>query len=85
MGKDASPAVKARRETYYGGEFTTVPIYDGTKMGRGNMVSGPAIIEEPTTTIFVTPDFQLTCDKYSNYLIYPKDASLQAIINKLRK
>jgi len=58
MGKDASPAVKARREIYYGGEFTMAPIYDGTKMGRGNMVSGPAIIEEPTTTIFVTPDLR---------------------------
>ena len=85
MGEDASSAVKGQRKIYYDKGFIILPIYDGNRMGHGNKVIGPAIIEEPTTTIFVTPDYQVTCDKYSNYLIYPKGTSLEEVINKLRK
>lgn len=85
MGEDSSPAIKTRRKIYYDTGFITVPIYDGTKMGHGYNLSGPAIIEEPTTTILVTPDYQVTCDKYGDYLIYPKGASLEESINKLKQ
>ncbi len=85
MGEDASPAAKGQRKIFYEEGFITVPIYDGTGMGHGNRVSGPAIIEEPTTTVFITPDFQLTCDKYGNYLVHPKGISLEETISRLRK
>jgi N-methylhydantoinase A len=85
MGEDASPAVKGQRKIYYGDTFITVPVYDGRKMGYGHKVSGPAIIEEPTTTIFVTPDFHSTCDTYGNYLLHPKDISLEEVIGRLKK
>ena len=84
MGEDASPAVKGSRKIYYGDSFITVPVYDGRKMGHGNKISGPAIIEEPTTTIFVTPDFHSTCDTYGNYILYPKGVSLEEAIGRLK-
>jgi N-methylhydantoinase A len=77
MGKNASKAVKGKREIYYEGKHIKVPIYDGPKMGHGNEIVGPAIIEEPTTTILLTPDWQLTCDRYSNYLLYRKGETLK--------
>lgn len=85
MGEDAASAIKANRKICYDKGFISVPIYDGNRMGYGHRVAGPAIIEEPTTTIFVTPDYQLTCDKYSNYLIYPKGTTPEKTINKLKK
>jgi len=85
MGEEASAAIKTQRKIYYEEGFLTVPIYDGNKMGHGYKFFGPAIIEEPTTTIFITPDYQVTCDRYCNYLIYPKGMSLEETINKLRK
>ena len=85
IGKDASSAVKTLREIYYDKELLRVPIYDGTRIGHGNMLSGPAIIEEPTTTIFVTPGFNLTCDNYGNYILYPKSFNLDEVIKKLRE
>ncbi len=85
MGEDASPAAKGQRKIFYEEGFITAPIYDGTRMGHGNRISGPAIIEEPTTTVFITPDFQLTCDKYGNYLVYHKGISLEETISRLRK
>jgi len=85
MGEDASSAVKGQRRIYYGDTFITVPVYDGRKMGYGHKVSGPAIIEEPTTTIFVAPDFHSTCDTYGNYLLYTKGVSLEEAIGRLKK
>jgi len=61
-----------------------VPVYDGVKMGYGNKLSEPAIIEEPTTTIFLTPDYQLNCDKYGNYLIYLKERSLEESFDRVK-
>jgi len=83
-GEDASGATKGRRRLYFEGESILVPIYDGSKMGNGNKLLGPAIIEEPTTTIFLTPDYQLACDRYSNYLIYSKGKTLEESLNQIR-
>ncbi len=83
MGEDASAAFKGHREIYYEGELVTVPIYNGPMMGYGNKVKGPAVIEEPTTTIFLTPDYELTCDRYGNYLIYHQGTSLEEATKKL--
>jgi N-methylhydantoinase A len=84
IGKDASAAVKGERQIYYSEKFITVSVYDGSMLGHGNQLSGPAIIEEATTTIFLTPDYQLTCDRFSNYLIYPRRLSLEESISKLK-
>jgi N-methylhydantoinase A len=83
--EDASAAIKAQREVYYEGEFLTIPIYDGEKIAYGNKFFGPAIVEEPTTTIFITPGYQVYCDKYCSYLIYPKGMSLEESLAKLQK
>jgi len=83
-GEDASTAIKGQREIYFAGEHTKVPVYNGNKMGYGNQLCGPAIIEEPTTTILVTPDYQLTCDKYSNYLLCLKDRTLEESFRQVR-
>jgi len=76
IGGDATPAVKGRRPIYYEGKWYEVPVYAGPRMGHGNWFAGPAIIEEPTTTILVPHDWQLTCDRFGNYLIYHARVSL---------
>ncbi len=83
VGEDASGAQKGWREMYFEGETHRVPIYDGSKMGHGNRLPGPAIIEEPTTTILVTPDHDLVCDRYSNYMLYPKERKLEEVLSGL--
>ena len=85
VGEDASSAVKAQRKICHNGEFLMVPIYDGSQLGNGHKISGPAIVEEPNTTLFLTADYELVCDKYSNYLMYPRGKSLEEVIKALRK
>ena len=85
MGEDASSAVKAERKIYHNGQFLTVPVYDGNRLGNGHKISGPAIVEEPNTTLFLTDYYELICDKYSNYLMYPRGKSLAEVSKALQK
>ncbi|MFC2067983.1 hydantoinase/oxoprolinase family protein [Chloroflexota bacterium] len=85
LGEDASASVKGQRQVYHHEGFLNVSLYEGSSLGHGHKISGPAIIEETTTTIFLTPDYQLTCDKYDNYMIYPQGMSLKKSIGQLRE
>jgi len=85
MGEDASSSVKAEKEICHNGQFSTVPIYDGHQVGNGHKISGPAIVEDPNTTLFLTADYELVCDKYSNYLMYPRGKSFEEVTNALKQ
>ncbi len=84
-GTDVSEALKGRRRVFFETEFISTPVYNGLKMGYGNVVSGPVIIEEPSTTIVVTPDYDLVCDRFSNYILYPKGIVPEIIMEDIRK
>jgi len=62
-----------RRAVCFDGEFIDTPVYDGLRLHSGDRIRGPAIIAQPTTTIVVPPDFELSCDDFDNYLIYSQD------------
>lgn len=70
-GKDAREFLKGKREVFIPreGEYLPVEVYDGDRMGSGNMVKGPAIIEKVNTTIFVPPEYEVECDQYGSYLL----------------
>ncbi|MBW2368665.1 MAG: hydantoinase/oxoprolinase family protein, partial [Deltaproteobacteria bacterium] len=82
---DASSALKNKRQVYFEDQFIETPVYDGLVLKHGNLVFGPAIVEEPTTTIVVPPDFDLICDSYNNYVLYRKSEKLEEIIAKLKE
>ena len=39
----------------------------------GNRVEGPAVIEQVNTTTFVTPEYNVLCDRYGSYTVYLKE------------
>lgn len=82
---DASKALKNVRQVFFENEFVSTPVYDGLILKHGNQVFGPAIIEEPTTTIVVPPDFELVCDSYDNYVMHRKGQKLEDIIKGLKE
>lgn len=73
-GKDCSKALKGKREIYLPEEkrFATAAVLDGHRMGYGNRVTGPAIIEQRNTTILVLPGYDLVCDRFGSYVMYLK-------------
>ena len=74
-GPDPEKALKGKREVYIPGirKFQTVNVYDGMKLRYGNIVDGPAMIEQVNTSTFVTPDYRVASDRYGSYTMYLKD------------
>ena len=46
------------------------PIFRGINLAPGATIAGPAIIEEPTTTIVVYPDMRAVVSPSGHYLLY---------------
>lgn len=65
----AKPPLKGRRQAYLGGRFVNAPLYDGPRVRVGHRINGPAIIEEPFTTIVLHPRQTATLDRFGNYRI----------------
>ncbi|MFQ6016053.1 MAG: hydantoinase/oxoprolinase family protein, partial [Anaerolineae bacterium] len=70
-GADASDAIKGCRPVYFEetGGFTDTPVYDGNRLRPGNSFSGPAIVEEVTTTAVVLPGNKARLDDLGNLII----------------
>ena len=86
QGEDASIALKGNRKVYLPDikDFEEIYVFDGSKLKCGNKVIGPGIIEQVNTTTFVSPDYNVVCDKYGSYTMYLKDREKEFIrrINK---
>lgn len=65
--RDASTALKGKRRAYFAGKWVSTPVYDGVKLRARQTVTGPAIIEEPLTTIVVYPGQRARLDTLGNY------------------
>lgn len=68
-GEDPSRALKRKRPVFFKelGGFVETPCYDGDKLQHGNTMTGPAIIEEKTTTLVVPPKARIRVDRFGNY------------------
>ena len=72
---DAKPALKGRREVDYALEGKRqADIYDGEKLAPGMEFTGPAIIEDPGTTIVIHPGNRVEIDAYRNTHIHIGEA-----------
>lgn len=66
---DASAALKRQRECLFDRERVMTPVYDSEKLLANNVITGPAIIEVPTTTVVIPTAWDCEVDKYGNYII----------------
>lgn len=64
-------ALKGHRPAIFdaSGQATSTPIYDGSRLGVGARVEGPAIIEEVTTTIVIEPGWTAALHESGSYLL----------------
>ncbi|MEU4837545.1 hydantoinase/oxoprolinase family protein [Nocardia testacea] len=70
-GPDPSAAHRGTREAFFSGSRIQVDVYDGLGLRRDNRVVGPAIIEQPTTTVVLIEGYALTVDAQGTYVIEP--------------
>jgi N-methylhydantoinase A len=62
------PKAAGHRQAFFGKGFVKTPLYDGPAIRAGQSVGGPAIIEEPFTTVVVPPGWTVKLDKLGNYV-----------------
>jgi N-methylhydantoinase A len=63
-----NPRIGARK-AFFRGRYIPTPVYDGPRLVPGQTILGPAIVEEPFTTIVVYPQQRATVDQWGNYSI----------------
>lgn len=68
---DAERYIKGQRPVFFEEKMGYVPtfIYDGDAMQVGNIVEGPAIVEQTTTTVVVPPGWRLDVTEYGDYVM----------------
>lgn len=64
-------ALKCHRNMIFSPEAQaqSTPVYDGQKLGAKDCIVGPAVIEEPTTTIVIQPGWTSTLNESGTYVI----------------
>jgi len=68
--KAALPAARVRHTVFFAGHREVeTPRYHGESLTPGMAVEGPAIIDEPTTTIVVYPGSRARVTELHNYLL----------------
>jgi len=65
-GEDPSAALKGKRQVYFEGGFVEAKVYAMGKLENGNIVQGPAIIEQFDTTLVIPQGYRVVVDEYRN-------------------
>lgn len=61
--------LRRRRVLFAAADVEGTPVYDGGALGAGDVIAGPAIILEATTTLVVDPGSEVTVAPNSDYII----------------
>jgi N-methylhydantoinase A len=73
-GKDAATALKGERLVYMPEHRASrhVSVYDGHKTRHGNLIAGPALVEQVNTTLWLSSSYDCVCDTYGSFLVFRK-------------
>jgi N-methylhydantoinase A len=66
---DTSRALTGARPVLFDGAFVDTPIYDRARLGAGDTVDGPAIVEEFGSTTVVLPSLVARVDDFGNLIL----------------
>ncbi|MBS0123701.1 hydantoinase/oxoprolinase family protein [Thetidibacter halocola] len=67
----AMPEPKATRRVHFGTEWHDTAIYDRLSLPVGAEIRGPAILEQPDTTVLIEPGLVGHVDRFGNTIIEP--------------
>ena len=66
ISSSRSVASKRRRVVFDGAKIEA-PVFDGAALAPSMTVHGPAIVEEPTTTVVIPPQWELSVNDFGDY------------------
>ncbi len=76
-----TPARRRRRAYFQQTGHVDVPVHFGEELQAGALITGPAIIEEPTTTIVVYPAMSARVGSSGSYVLEPSAMPVPAAID----
>ena len=63
------PQPSGMRQVRFNGGWFDTPIFDRASLGRGATLAGPAIVEQPDTTVVIDPGATAAVDGLGNLVI----------------
>lgn len=68
---DPSPALKGTRKVYFeeAGDYVDCVTYERSRVAAGNVISGPAIIEQMDTTTVLPPGETAKVDRFGTLIV----------------
>jgi len=63
----------ATRPVHFGDAWHDTAIYDRLSLPVGSVITGPAILTQPDTTVLIEPDLQGRVDAFGNTIIEPQE------------
>jgi N-methylhydantoinase A len=69
VGVGGGDARSERRPVYFGERFQDAPVYARDRLGAGDEVAGPAVIQEFGSTLPVHPGFGVVVDEMGNLIV----------------
>ncbi|MEO9525894.1 hydantoinase/oxoprolinase family protein [Roseibium sp.] len=66
-------SAKSNRPVHFGGSWHETAIYDRLDLPVGTVIKGPAILEQPDTTVLVEPGLLARVDTFGNTIIEPSE------------
>jgi N-methylhydantoinase A len=76
-GRGAAAAETGSREVYFD-DWATTNVYARSALGAGDVVDGPAVLEEFSSTVPLHPGFRAVVDRFGNLLITRLDQAGRA-------
>jgi N-methylhydantoinase A len=70
-----APAPKASRPVHFGDTWHDTAIYDRIALPVGTVIPGPAILEQPDTTVLIEPGLVGRVDSFGNTIIEPQEGT----------
>ena len=64
---------KAMRLVHVGSDWHKTNIYERLGLPIGTVIQGPAILEQPDTTVLIEPNLQGRVDDFGNTIIEPTE------------
>jgi len=67
-------AFQGRRDVWHQGGWQSADIYRRLELPVGARIDGPAVLEQPDTTIYIDPDLYGQVDSYGNLILARKES-----------
>jgi N-methylhydantoinase A len=73
-GQPAGACITGRRPVFHAGAWHDTPVFDRMRLAVGERIAGPALFEQPDTTIWLEPGFAAQVDRFGNLVIRATEA-----------